>query len=439
MASLNYLRASLRSSKQLLTGLRVLQKFPRKCSSNFERVVGKSETMSEIKFKMMKNLGLDCGYNPQPKSREHLLQYEPKLEDLPPRSMQDSFSSAIIPLSVSKSLQDRYVALLGHVRLGRLMEDMDLFAVWVCHQHLKIPKLDPSVSLPYTFVTILVDKISFTDFTPVANQDIQLSGHVSWVGRSSMEIVVWLEQLQGDKYQKITRALFLMAARNATNTKAAPVNPLVPANEHEKTILAGGELRKERRRQVQANSLQKLEPTAEEQKISHELFLRTTRTDLMELNSRILPENARWMGDSSVVSTMASFPENRNAHNTVFGGFLMRNALEISWVCASLYCGERPKLETICDISFQKPVNVSSFLKIYTHVVYTQDNYIQIMTVVDPIDPSSGNLVTSNIFYYTYTAPSKVPEVLPRTYDETLWYIDGRRKFKYALGNELVY
>lgn len=42
--------------------------------------------------------------------------------------MQDSFTSAIIPLSCDKALQDKYVTFLGHVRLGRLMEDMDLFA-----------------------------------------------------------------------------------------------------------------------------------------------------------------------------------------------------------------------------------------------------------------------------------------------------------------------
>lgn len=42
--------------------------------------------------------------------------------------MQDSFTCAIIPLSSDNTLQDKYVTFLGHVRLGRLMEDMDLFA-----------------------------------------------------------------------------------------------------------------------------------------------------------------------------------------------------------------------------------------------------------------------------------------------------------------------
>jgi len=77
---------------------------------------------------MMKRLGLEPGYNPLPKSREQLLKYQPKLEDLPPRAMQDSFTSAIIPLSTDRTLQDKYVTYLGHVRFGRLLEDMDMFA-----------------------------------------------------------------------------------------------------------------------------------------------------------------------------------------------------------------------------------------------------------------------------------------------------------------------
>lgn len=64
---------------------------------------------------------------------------------------------------------------------------------------------------------------------------------MSWVGRSSVEIVVWLEQKVQDRWRKLTRALFLMACRNATNTAAAVVNPLQPANEEEKKIHTGGE------------------------------------------------------------------------------------------------------------------------------------------------------------------------------------------------------
>lgn len=74
-------------------------------------------------------MGIQSTYSPLSHSREYLLNHEPKSKDeLPTRTMQDSFTSAILPLSTDKVLQDKYVTFLGNVRLGRLMEDMDLFA-----------------------------------------------------------------------------------------------------------------------------------------------------------------------------------------------------------------------------------------------------------------------------------------------------------------------
>ena len=196
-----------------------------------------------------------------------------------------------------------------------------IIIVWICHQHLKIPNLDENIHLPYTFVTILVDKVDFGSFVPKYNRDIRLSGHVCWVGRSSMEVVVWIEQMDDNGvYQKITRSLFLMAARNATNTKAAPVNPLVPVTDEEKVIYNSGEERRNRRIRVQNNSVFTVGPNAIEQKIIHDIFARTMSNNTMELNKLILPENCKWIDMSAMSNITASFPENRNAHNKVFGG-----------------------------------------------------------------------------------------------------------------------
>lgn len=295
---------------------------------------------------------------------------------------------------------------------------------------MKLPNLPEGVHLPYTFVTILVDRIDFTNVLADGTQDIRLSGHVSWVGTSSIEVVVWLEQIVGGKYEKLTRALFLMAARNATNTSAAPVNPINPANEEEKEILAGGADRKKRRQTLMAQSIFKVEPNDMEQTLMYELYQRTTPANTLQLNKRILPPNCRWMSNSFEMSTIPSFPEHRNHHNRVFGGFLMRSALEISWAAACLYCKSRPKLEHISDISFEKPVSVDSFIKMTAYVVYTKKNFVQIMTVADVLDPYSDSQVTTNTFYYTFSCNEDVTEVLPRSYHETMWYIQGRRKFE---------
>lgn len=71
----------------------------------------------------MKKLGIQEQWSVLHQSREYLLQYEPKsITDLPARSMQESFTSALIPLSTEPNIRDKYVTFLGSVRLGRLME-----------------------------------------------------------------------------------------------------------------------------------------------------------------------------------------------------------------------------------------------------------------------------------------------------------------------------
>lgn len=67
------------------------------------------------------------------------------------------------------------------------------------------------------------------------------------MGKSSLEVVVWLEQLMHGTWHRITRALFLMAARDSNNKQAGIVNPLEPADDREREILSGGETRKKRR------------------------------------------------------------------------------------------------------------------------------------------------------------------------------------------------
>lgn len=310
------------------------------------------------------------------------------------------------------------------------MEDMDLFAVWIVHQHVLVPDLQPGVPLPYTFVTILVDKIDFADIDAKHDADIRLSGHVSWVGKSSIEVVVWLEQKRVGKWRKLTRALFLMAARDPTNTRAAVVNALQPRNEEEKEILAGGESRKKRRQAIQLFDLLKTEPNAYETKLIHDLFIKSIDSTSKAFNKRILPPNCVWMEDADLSNIIFSHPEDRNNHNKIFGGFLMRHGLELSWALAYSFSKRRPKLEHMSDVSFIRPVDVSSLINMQAHVLYTELNFMEIVVLAEIMDPITGTLTTSNSFYYTYSISEPLPQVIPKTYHEAIWFVDGRRKFK---------
>lgn len=396
--------------------------------SNYEATAG---TMNDVKLKIIDKMGLQFGYNPLQHNREHLVQFTPtSVEELPSRSMQDSFTSAIIPLASDVKLRDKYVGFLGEIRVGRLLEDMDLFAVWVVHQHVLVPNLTPGTPLPYTFVTILVDKIDFTDLDAKSDADIRLSGHVSYVGKSSIEVVVWLEQKRVGKWRKLTRALFLMAARDPTNSRAAVVNPLVPANEEEQKIFDGGQNRKKQRQLAQKSDLHKTEPNPFETKLIHDLFIKTIDMGSKAFNKRILPPGSVFMEDADLSNIIFSHPEDRNNHNKIFGGFLMRHAMELSWALAYTFSKRRPKLLHISDINFIKPVEVSSLISMSAHVLYTELNYMEIVVIAEVFDPITGTQSTTNSFYYTYSIDQTLPQVIPKTYHEAIHYIDGRRKFR---------
>merc|ERR1719391_46297 len=107
--------------------------------------------------------------------------------------MIDSYDSAIIPLGSDAVLRDRYLNPQGGVRIGRLLEDMDVFAVHLVFKHVLNPRQGEGQASPFSIVTALVDQIDFTGKIH-ADSDIRMSGHVTWVGRSSAESTLFLEQ-----------------------------------------------------------------------------------------------------------------------------------------------------------------------------------------------------------------------------------------------------
>lgn len=436
MSTSAMLRNTLRQPlllRKTLTGFHRSLLEERKIDNNGQDAI--DGTIADVRRNLMKLMGISMGYTPLQPSRAHLLKLLAVSQDeLPPRSMQDSFSSAILPLSSDLALQEKYVTFLGNVRLGRLMEDMDVFAVWIASKHLLNPKMKEGDILPQILVTALVDKIDFTDYIPKAGGDIRLSGHVSWVGNSTMEVVVWLEQKDQNSWQKLTRALFLMAARDSLNKRAAFVNKLVPATDHETKILQGGEARKKRRQEVQKQSLIKMVPTVEEQQIIHDVFVSTIDAKHYLSSRRNLPQGAVWMESSEISNLIYSHPEDRNYHNKVFGGFLMRHALELSWSSAFFFGKQRPRLMHISDILFHQPIDVSSIIKMFSNVIYTEHNMMQIAVHAEVYSPESDEVVTSNEFHYTYQINDKCKLVLPRTYHEAMQYLNGRRNFHRVMG-----
>ena len=210
-------------------------------------------------------------YDPESynRQREALMDLLPASQDeLPVRSMLDSFDQCIIPLGSDKQLRDRYLTHFGGVRVGRLLEDMDIFAVSLVFKHMLNPRTPAdSTQSPFSIVTALVDRIDVTNRIQ-ADQDIKLMGHVTWVGRSSAESTIQLWQLREGSWVKVTEATFLMAVRNPTNSGSSFVNPLAAETETERKLFDRGERSKIARYALKTDSLFNHPPTEAEKKQS---------------------------------------------------------------------------------------------------------------------------------------------------------------------------
>lgn len=242
--------------------------------------------------------------------------------------------------------------------------------------------------------------------------------------------MVWLEQFDNGLWNRITRALFLMAARNSTNTGASVVNVIEPANEREKQILSGGELRKAKRLEHSSTHVSKKIPNPEEQKLLHDMYIKTTDPADIGMSKRVLPPNCIWINSTHISNVILAHPEDRNLHNSVFGGFIMRHATELSWIASYMFCKFKPRTKCLNDVAFKHPISVGSLIQMHATVVYTYDRFIQTAVFAQVYNPRTGTTSTTNSFHFTLEASKVVPEVIPQTYSEAMMYITGRREFE---------
>ncbi|XP_053198790.1 acyl-CoA thioesterase 9, tandem duplicate 1 [Scomber japonicus] len=346
--------------------------------------------------------------------------------DLPAKTMKDSYREVLLPLGSEPQLREKYLTFHNTVRFGRILEDLDSLAVLISYSHTYNAELKRS---PLSIVTALVDKIDMRQHTIYPDCDIKFTGHVTWVGKTSIEAKMHMSQFRDGVYAPVLDATFVMVSRDPENKRAAFVNPLKPEGAEEEKIFQEGEANKSRRVELSTASLLKVAPADEERKIVHNLFLNTLDTKTVSFRSRVLPPNSVWMEDAKLKGLEICHPQERNIFNRIFGGFLMRKAYELGWANACSYGGCRPNLVAVDDILFQRPVEIGSLLMLSSQVCYTQGKYIQVRVHSEVFDPLTSQHNTTNVFHFTFASDRDVPNIMPMTYGESMLYLDGKRHF----------
>nr|POE85514.1 isoform 3 of acyl-coenzyme a thioesterase 9, mitochondrial [Quercus suber] len=346
----------------------------------------------------------------------------PKDRDLAPKKMTDSYHSVV------RSLW----------RMGTIFMDLDALSGVIAYKH---------TGESVTTVTAAFDRITINN--PLNEIcDLELSGHVTYTGRSSMEITLQVAKApqEGKKVNKddvMITCTCTMVSLDPGTRKPVAIPPVRADTDEEKNLFVTGEKNSKHRKSLAQRSLLKTAPNDEESDLIHNMWQR--QLQYHDPNDSLRkPDNVFFM-DATKTSTAAIMqPQYRNRHHfMIFGGFLLKQTFELAFCCAASFAHTRPTFVSLDPSTFQNPVPVGSVLYLTATVVYTdpplvQDglhearqatNQTRVQVRVDSKvrNVEHGETKPTGQFNYTFTVDKDI-KVMPRTYSEFMMYVDARRR-----------
>ncbi len=318
----------------------------------------------------------------------------------------------IYPFSTDTNLRSLYTLFeTDHLRTGKILEDLDAFAADVAYRHCgvirysstnggkigsaatAVPGADAvSARQELTIVTASLDRVTFVERLSNA-KDLKVEGIVTWVGSSSMEVRVDLWSTlpaagAGGAEEYLGSAHFIMVARDPKLSRGVIVNALQPITKREKMLFDEGESNRRRRMSARELSLQKKPPTIEEAGLIHNMYIARKKHEQNNTagsgsGGTTAAAAAAALGASPSVDTIpmektkisetsAMQYQDRNIHNKIFGGHLMRLAYQLAWVNVYKVTGLAPLPRLVDDIRFVHPVSIGDVMTFNSQIVYTE-------------------------------------------------------------------
>ncbi|CAB9512878.1 Acyl-CoA thioesterase [Seminavis robusta] len=325
------------------------------------------------------------------------------------------------PFTKDELLSESYKSPWNSMRIGKILEDLDALAGNIAFYHVR--NEDNAVEHPL-IVTASVDRIRLRKESPTMPCDQVLSGRVTYVGTSSMEIR--MHCTSAEDTDPWLEAFFTFVTLDPTTKKPMLITPLKPQSPQEQADFDAGAQRaalKKQRRKQEKEGAHQIPPHAE-------ALLRQARPVLLNMPSLASGGADITMAATSMQNALMAQPQSRNLHNRIFGGFLMRRAFELAFANAYVFGGARPVFREVDEISFAAPVDVGDLLVFNSRVLYTSSNdgatdgdypmvHLEVETFVT--EPELADAKLSNQFYFTFAiqGPTRpLRQILPANIDE---------------------
>lgn len=146
-------------------------------------------------------------------------------------------------------------------------------------------------------------------------------------------------------------------ARDSKTGKSAVINQISPETEKEKVLWNEAEERNKLRKKKKGE--QKKEINDEDvNTLNGMLSEGRVFCDMPALADR----DSILIKDTCLQNSLMCQPQQRNIHGRIFGGFLMRRALELAFATAYSFAGSAPCFQEVDHVDFLKPVSRSHTL-----------------------------------------------------------------------------
>lgn len=328
------------------------------------------------------------------------------------KRMHESYVEGILPFTTDPSVREDYLNSFGGLRLGKLLEDLDATSGAIAYKH--CDDRDHR-TLPLAIVTASVDRIDLLNPLEI-DRDMKLSGSVTYVGTSSMQITIRVESSVKDGEVRddndngwipILLARFSFVARNPTSGKAARVNTLALTTALEHQIFESGRKAKEEASRARQTDLSKQPPTADEAAFIHSTWVHNF--DMEDMVPKIRP-GCIAPRQTQLSRALISHPAQRNLRNNVFGGFLMKESYDLAFITANLHLGRRPRFISSSQLTFSHPVPIGSILDFRSRIVAQSQDRFCVTVTADSTSPVDKERSTTSVFHYTFSRLKAGPQ-----------------------------
>jgi acyl-coenzyme A thioesterase 9 len=346
----------------------------------------------------------------------------------------DTTHHQILPLGSDPELRHRFVVLdeplQGNLRFGLLLEILDKIAEETALKYVNCYYPDARV------VTAAIDDI-FVRHAADMTRDIVFHARINHVGRSSLVVGIRVEQ-PGEPVNHIASCHFTMVARSGKGEQECsvalpPLEYLVEDEQRRagKAVASREEYQRQQALLSEPPSREEFEMLVKLHQVLDEPCLLAGRRAQDETcfrgykASRLVTESWEQM-----------YPEKENVPRSIFGGYLIRRAYELSCICSDLVAPDRSIIAAVTRINFFHPVRIGDTLHYTSRVVYTSGSFICVEASIERTSHDHTTKAFSNSCFFTFVnvdgelAHQPVPEIYPATYAEDARYLAAHRSLR---------